>query len=156
LGDALERLLPLAEMLDVQLALEPMHPAAAADWTFITSMDAMMATLRRIESRHLGFVLDLYHFGQCEASLELAAENVDRIAVVHVADSRAMPRDDQDRCLLGRGQIPLAGAIDRLERAGYHGFYDVELVGPEIVPDVYERVVRGSLETIAQIRPELV
>jgi sugar phosphate isomerase/epimerase len=155
LDDALERLLPVAEMLDVKLALEPMHPAAASQWTFITSIDAAMDTLARLPSRHLGIVFDLYHFGRCEASIERAVANVEDIAVVQLADSRALPDDDQDRCLLGHGQIPLACAIDRLERAGYQGFYDVEIVGPEIVPDQYDRVVRGSLDAIAEIYPKL-
>jgi sugar phosphate isomerase/epimerase len=156
LDDALETLLPLAEVLDVTLALEPMHEAAASQWTFITSMHAAMDAVARSRSRHLGVVLDLYHFGQCAEAIERAAENVQDIAVVHLADCRGLPSDDQDRCPLGSGQVPLGRIIDRLERAGYRGFYDVELVGPEIVPEQYDRVVRGSIETIAELRPELV
>lgn len=153
--EALDRLLPLAETLDVKLAIEPMHPAAASQWTFITSIDAAIETLARVQSRHLGIVLDLYHFGDCEATIERAAENVQDVAVVHLADSRGVPRDDQDRCPLGSGTIPLAGAIDRLERAGYEGFYDVELVGPEIVPEQYDCIVRDSLRAMESMCPGL-
>jgi sugar phosphate isomerase/epimerase len=155
LEDALEMLLPTAEMLDVTLALEPMHPAAAHQWTFITSVEVALHAIARFQSPYLKMVLDLYHFGRDEQAIALAAENADRIAVVHLADSRTTPRDDQDRCLLGQGGVPLARAIERLEKAGYRGYYDVELIGPEIVPEQYDRVVRGSLKAAATLSPAL-
>jgi hypothetical protein len=31
----------------------------------------------------------------------------------------------------------------------------VELVGPEIVPEQYDRVVRDSLNALAKVRPDL-
>ena len=153
--EALEEILPLAEVLDVKLAIEPMHAAAARQWTFITSIDAALDTLARFQSPQLGLVLDLYHFGRCDEAMERALENVEDIAVVHLADSRTSPHEDQDRCPLGDGVIPIARSVERLEQAGYQGFYDVELVGPEIVPDQYECILRGSLEAVASTCPAL-
>lgn len=153
LEEALEKLLPLAELLNVKLALEPMHPAAAGQWTFLTSMDVAVETLRRVASPYLGLVFDLYHFGRDPHAIDLAADNVQDIAVVHLADSRRPPDDDQDRCLLDRGVVPLAQAIDRLEEAGYEGYYDVELIGPEIVPEQYDYLVEHSARAIAEIYP---
>ena len=153
--EALAMLLPLAEVLGVKLALEPMHPAAAQQWTFITSIHAAIDMLARFQSPHLGIVLDLYHFGRdCEA-MDHVLEHVHQIAVVHLADSRSQPHDDQDRCLLGQGEIPLRCAIERLEQAGYRGYYDVELVGPEIVPEQYARVVSGSRQAVGNICPAI-
>lgn len=155
LEEGLQRLLPLAEVLGVQIALEPMHPAAAGQWTFITSIKAAVETLARFRSPQLKIVLDLYHFGRDCAAMDLVLEHVQEIAVVHLADSRALPSDDEDRCLLGEGEIPLTCAIERLEQAGYRGYYDVELVGPEIVPEHYQRVVDGSRQAVAEICPTL-
>lgn len=155
LEEALDKLLPLAEVLDVTLALEPMHPAAAEQWTFITSMDVALETLKRFQTPRLGLVLDLYHFGRDDEAIDRAVANVEKLAVVHVADSRTVPLDDQERCPLGRGEIPLARTLKRLEEAGYQGYYDVELVGPEITPEHYQCVVEGSLKALTEICPRI-
>ena len=155
--EAISRLLPLAEVLDVKLAVEPMHPASAAEWTFITSVPAALSAIDEYDSPHLTLALDTYHFGLDDDAIDQVAEAPERLAIVHVADRKKPPQEDQDRVVLGEGCIPLASVVQRLEAAGYEGYYDVKLVGPEITPDEYGRVLADSrsvlLATLAQSQP---
>ena len=60
---ALDSLLSLAEAADVTLAIEPMHPACAREWTFLTDIESTIALIERINSPNLKLVFDTYHFG---------------------------------------------------------------------------------------------
>ena len=49
--DALVELAPLAAELDVSLAVEPMHPACAAEFTFLHTVDDVVGADRRRSAR---------------------------------------------------------------------------------------------------------
>ena len=59
---ALDELLPLAEMWEVPLAIEPMHPACATDWTFLTSLESAIDLVEQVDSPFLKIAYDTYHF----------------------------------------------------------------------------------------------
>jgi len=132
LKDALLELSPLAAEQGVTLALEPMHPGCAAEFTFLTTVDDTLALLESIGSPHVKIVFDTYHLGQDQAILARIARLVPHIALVQLGDAKTPPSGEQNRCLLGEGIVPLKEIVAALVDAGYDGYYDMELLGEEI------------------------
>jgi sugar phosphate isomerase/epimerase len=142
--DALRELAPLASDYEVTLAIEPMHRGCAAEWTFITSVDDALALLAAVESPHLKLAFDTYQLGLDPHIVDRIPEIADKIAIVHLGDSRQLPDGDHNRCRLGEGTIPLREIVSALESASYNGFYDVELMGEEIEAVDYRELLDHS------------
>ncbi|MBM4005790.1 MAG: sugar phosphate isomerase/epimerase [Planctomycetes bacterium] len=152
---ALGELCPLAEDLGVDLALEPMHVNCAGEWTFLTSLSDAASLLAELDCPRLRLLFDTYHFGHDPGLLEKLEELAPRIALVHLGDGKAPPGDEQNRCRLGQGSIPLQAIVDALRRGGYDGYYDVELIGEEIESSDYRDLLtqsRRSAEELLQQR----
>lgn len=130
--DALQRLLPAAEALGVTLALEPMHPSCAADWTFLQGLDEALGLIHDCRSPRLRLALDTYHLGHDEAIFERLEEVAPHIALVQLGDARQAPCGEPSRCPLGEGILPLGRFVGALLSAGFDGFFEVELAGEEI------------------------
>ncbi len=119
--------------MNVTLAVEPMHPGCAADFTFLTSLDDALAFLDSAANEQLKLVLDTYHLGHAPELVGRIGQIIDRIALVQLGDARQPPPPgEQNRCLLGDGVIPLREIVQALLAAGYDGFFNVELLGEEI------------------------
>ncbi len=54
------------------------------------------------------------------------------IRLVQVGDSKRTPVGEQNRCQLGEGSLPLPEIVHTLEENGYHGMYEIELMGEEV------------------------
>jgi sugar phosphate isomerase/epimerase len=132
LRTALDELLPLAEAVEVPLAIEPMHPACAADWTFLTDLGSVMTLIEEFRSPCLKLAYDTFHFPWNGEQKRLLARLAPHIGIVHLADRRASPTAEQERCPLGYGRLPLGDIVTTLQDAGYSGAFDVKLIGPEI------------------------
>lgn len=132
LQTALERLLDLAEAAEVTLAIEPMHPACASEWTFLTDLESTIALVERFRTKHLKMVFDAYHFGHDRAVLANMEEIVPHTALVQLGDRLTAHNIDNDRCQLGCGVVPLSEIVSSLLDAGYEGDFDVELAGQDI------------------------
>lgn len=129
---ALDALIPRADALGVQLAIEPMHAGCAQQWTYLTTLDETLELLATIDSPRVQMVLDTYHLGFDGGLPGRIAEIVPRVALVQLGDARRPPQGEQNRCRLGEGVIPLAEIVAALQSAGYDGYYDVELLGEEL------------------------
>ena len=152
LRDALKQLLPAAERAEVPLAIEPMHPGCADEWTFVDSLDGGLALCDDFASPWLKLAFDTYHLGWEKDLPGRIAAIADRIAVVHLGDGRAPPAGDQSRAKLGEGTLPLAEIVAALTRAGYDGFFDVELLGEEIEPVNYHELIEHSRRAFCQLQ----
>ncbi len=150
LRSALDQLLPLAEGADVTLAIEPMHPACAAEWTFLTDLQSTIALINDYRTPHLKFVLDTYHFGNDRAVRSHLAELIPHIALVQLADRRCPHGIDHNRCCLGEGGVPLAEIMQELLSLGYQGDFDIELVGQDIELCEYEHLLINSKQKFDQ------
>src|SRR4051812_17934911 len=67
LRGALDQLHEYAADAEVVLAVEPMHAACAADWTFLTDLESTVALCESYSSPFLKLVFDTYHFGHDRA-----------------------------------------------------------------------------------------
>jgi sugar phosphate isomerase/epimerase len=149
--DALIELAPLAAELRVALAVEPMHPGCAADFTFLNSLDDTLAFLDSVGRPEVKLVLDTYHLGHAPDLVNRIPEFAGRVAVVQLGDARRPPTGEQSRCLLGLGSLPLQEIVDALSAAGYEGYYDVELLGEEIEALEYPALLRHAKEAFARL-----
>jgi len=132
LRSALDELLPMAEMWEVPLAIEPMHPACATDWTFLTSLESVIELVEQYDSPFLKVAYDTYHFPLGSRRRNVLSRLAPYLGVVFLGDRLQPPSVDQERCPLGHGRLPLIEIIATLQDAGYTGPYDVKLMGPDI------------------------
>lgn len=152
---ALDNLLSLAEAADVTLAIEPMHPACAREWTFLTDIESTIAFIESVGSPNLKLVFDTFHFGHDLALLSNLREIVPHIALVQLGDRREPHSPDRQRCSLGTGLVPLRTVLSELLHAGYMGDFDVELAGQGFGPSNYQRLLEDSRLRFERLMPSL-
>ncbi|MHB8898474.1 MAG: sugar phosphate isomerase/epimerase family protein [Thermoguttaceae bacterium] len=139
--EALKELAPAAEEFGVQLALEPMHPGCAKEFTFLTNVDDVLELCDAVGSKAVKLLYDTYHLGFDENCLERIGALANRVAMVQLGDGRQAPSVEQSRCRLGDGIVPIAGIVRAFLEAGYDGDFDVELIGEEIETVEYRQLL---------------
>jgi sugar phosphate isomerase/epimerase len=142
--DALKHLDPIAAASGVTLAVEPMHEAIAEPFTVLTSLEVTLETIAAANCRSTKLVFDTYHMGHGNVPLAKIAEVASRVAIVHLADARGAPGDEQNRCRLGNGSLPLGDLIAALVAGGYRGYYDIELFGQDVEWFDYAELIAHS------------
>jgi sugar phosphate isomerase/epimerase len=152
IADGIERLLPVAADHGVRLGIEPLHPMMVGERSAIVTLGEALALARRLDSPHVGVVVDVYHvFWDPELEHELdRAQGL--IAAHHVSDW-LVPTPDllAGRGLMGDGIIDLPSVRALIERAGYDGPIEVEVINPalaavppdELLADIKARFARG-------------
>ncbi len=151
LRTAIDKLLGLAEAAEVTLAIEPMHPACATEWTFLTDLEATINFIESFQTSHLKLVFDAYHFGHDRAVLANLQEIVPHTALVQLGDRRKAHGIDHDRCALGKGLVPLPEILHNLLDAGYQGDFDVELAGEDVELSDYGHLLTTSKQAFDQL-----
>jgi sugar phosphate isomerase/epimerase len=142
--EALLDLAPLAAELNVTMAVEPMHPACAGEFTFLHTVDDVVELIEAVGAPTVKMVFDTYHLGQDSAAVERIGEIARHVAIVQLGDARQPPTGEQDRCLLGEGTVPLPEIVKAFQAAGYDGYFDVELLGEEIEPIDYYQLLEHA------------
>lgn len=142
--DAIDRMLPIAESQNVTLALEPVHPTCAAEWSVLSSLEETLELLASYGSHHLKLVYDTYHFPMRLGGTGILADLAPSIAIVHLGDLAEPHSIDQQRCALGNGKVPLEEIIGTLVEAGYSGDFDVKLIGAASGPQQYTELLGCS------------
>jgi sugar phosphate isomerase/epimerase len=150
LRTALDELLPTAEFYEVPLVLEPMHVACAASWTFLTDFEDVGNLVWEYDTPYLRLALDTYHHPLGESERGILPEIAPLLGIVHLADRREPPSIDHERCPLGEGQLPLGDVIATLIESGYDGPFDVRIMGSEIQPADYRRLLTQSRSAFSQ------
>lgn len=131
---ATAELLPFAKSVGVKLALEPLHPAYAADRSCLTLLSEALDWCDEIEGETadpwLGTCLDVYHtWWDPHVMRDIArAGEAKRIFNFHVCDWLVPTLDVlNDRGMMGDGAIDLMAFRRAVETAGYDGFVEVEI-----------------------------
>jgi sugar phosphate isomerase/epimerase len=152
---ALDELLPLAEALEVPLAIEPMHAACATDWTFLTDHATALSLIDELRSPWLKLAYDTYHFPFGAKQRSQLAGLAPYLGIVHLSDRRLPPSIEQERCPLGQGRLPLAEIVTTLQDAGYAGAFDVKLMGTEIEASDYWMLLEQTQLAFSELMPAL-
>lgn len=147
--NALADLLPHAAEHGVALAIKPLHPGCAADWTFLVDLDSTIALIEDLSDPRLKLAFDSYHFGFHEDCVDRIASIIDHIGLVQLGDGHDPPRGEQNRCRLGDGCIPLVDIVRTLDSGGYRGFYEVKLLGEDVEPFTYHELIHHAKSVFA-------
>ncbi|MEQ1827541.1 MAG: sugar phosphate isomerase/epimerase, partial [Pirellula sp.] len=75
------------------------------------------------------------------------------IRLVQLGDATHAPIGEQNRCLLGHGNLPLAAIIKTIELNGYTGYYEIELLGEDVEHFEYNEILTRSFKAVHGYRP---
>jgi sugar phosphate isomerase/epimerase len=122
--EALPVVVAAADEAGVRVALEPVHPTQAQEFSFVHSLDEAAALLDEAGAGSVGLMFDTFHLSDTADLGGQIGRHVARIAGVHVAGRREPTRSAFDRVLPGAEVAPV---LQALADAGYDGWWDVEL-----------------------------
>ncbi len=145
--DALTELSEAAQAVGVSLAVEPMHAGCSFECSFLNDVPSTLDMIAQIGASNVGIVFDCYHLAQQPLANEWLAQLVPFIRLVQLGDAKSLPVCEQNRCLLGEGNIPLEKIIQVFESNGYKGYYEIELCGQEVEHHNYEYLLQQSHRT---------
>jgi len=128
----------IAEMMDyareakMPLAIEPLHPAYAADRACVNTTKQALDICDRLDPRRsgaLGVALDVYHIWwdpELPAQIERAGKN--RLLAFHVCDWLVPTKDIlNDRGMMGDGVIDIKSVRSAVEAQGFAGYSEIEI-----------------------------
>jgi sugar phosphate isomerase/epimerase len=111
----------------VRIGLEPINRIGGEDWTSISSLQEAAELLDDADRQALGIQFDSWHVWNTAEVVEEIERHAHRFVGVHIADWREPTRGWADRVLPGDGVADLPALLGTLERAGWNGFYDLEI-----------------------------
>jgi sugar phosphate isomerase/epimerase len=111
----------------VRIGLEPINRVGGEDWTSISSLREAAELLDEADRPALGIQFDSWHVWNTPELVDEIERHAHRFVGVHVADWRDPTRGWADRVLPGDGVADLPALLGTLERAGWDGFYDLEI-----------------------------
>jgi sugar phosphate isomerase/epimerase len=132
LVEALKALGDDAGERNLTLALQPMHPMFAQEWTFLTSLDETLDVIDRCDHDAVQIAFDVYHLWQEPSLLERIGEVAPLVSTVQLNDWRDPPRSEHDRCLPGDGEIPLREIVSAFIDADYDGYFEISVWSEEL------------------------
>jgi sugar phosphate isomerase/epimerase len=133
--EGLRQLADAAERAGVLLGLEPVHASQRGDYSFLTSIPETLELLDEVGRPSLGIMFDTYHLWDTPTVYDDIAAHAGRFTGIHVSDFRDPPRSSSDRVLPGDGVADMPRLLAALDRAGWDGFYDVEIFSDTSLPD---------------------
>ena len=116
-----------AERVGMRVGLEAINRLGGENWTMINSLPEAVELLEEADEPALGLQFDSWHLWNTPDVCGDIARYVDLFVGVHVADWREPPRGWADRVLPGGGKANLPQILGALERAGWDGYYDLEI-----------------------------
>lgn len=131
--DGIGEILDHARGSGVPLAIEPLHPMYAADRACVNTLAQALDLCDELDSARsgaLGVIVGVYHVWwdpELERQIERAGDK--RLLGYHICDW-LVPTTDLllDRGMMGDGVIDLPLIRSWMERAGYRGFHEVEIL----------------------------
>ena len=131
----------------VELAIEHTN-SLRVDVGFVHTLADAIDLARRLDT---GVCMEI---NACWAERDLArtiADGIDRIRLVQISDYRVGTLATPDRLVPGDGDIPIARIVGDVLEAGYRGSFDLELIGPRIDEEGYDRAVPRAVAALTRI-----
>ena len=140
--DALKRLGDDADEHNVTLGVQPFDSGLFADCSFLNGLDQTLDVLTTCDHPRVRMIFDVYHLWQEADLLRRVAQVAPWVALVRLSDWRDPPRSQQDRCLIGDGEIPLASIVRAFLGAGYEGRFEIDVWSEELWAGDYRGLLR--------------
>jgi len=130
--DAIAEMLDYARHAGMPLAIEPLHPAYAADRACVNTTRQALDICDRLDPQRsglLGVALDVYHiWWDSEVLLQIARAGKDRLLAFHVCDWLVPTKDMlNDRGMMGDGVIDIKALRAAVEAEGFCGYAEIEI-----------------------------
>jgi len=129
--EAIARLAEEADALGSTLALELMHPMLHELFSYLTALEEGVALLDESGSSTAGLAVDFWHLAEEPDAVADLERHAGRIATMHVDDFREPTRSWVDRVLPGDGTLDIAGMLAALDRGGYTGWFELEILSDD-------------------------
>ena len=151
---AIDNLAQAAADYGTKIAIEPMPFQRLSPWTFYRRFSETLDLVSAFDADHVGIVLDLFHVGHLAESYSRLPDYVDRVALVQLADrklsdphfSQSNGRFIENRAIPGDGGLQIDRWVDKLDRCGYTGAFELEVHGAGFNRRNYRETLERSLE----------
>lgn len=131
---AIERLVPYAHELGVNLGIEPMNPIYAADRGVISTLEQALDIAERFDPADVGVVVDTFHVWWEPGVADQVQRAGQRIVSYQICDwITPLPADSLlARGMMGDGHIDFPSFSRSVAKAGYRGDVEVEIFNAEL------------------------
>jgi sugar phosphate isomerase/epimerase len=130
--DGIAEMMEYAKQAKMPLAIEPLHPAYAADRACVNTTEQALNICDRLDPNRtgmLGVALDVYHiWWDPELMSQISRTGKDRMLAFHVCDW-LVPTTDilNDRGMMGDGVIDIKSVRAAVEEQGFEGYSEIEI-----------------------------
>jgi sugar phosphate isomerase/epimerase len=150
-ADGLAEMLEYARTANVPLAIEPLHPAYAADRACVNTTKQALDLCDALDPKRtgmLGVALDVYHiWWDPELMGQIARAGKDRILAFHVCDWLVPTKDMlNDRGMMGDGVIDIKRVRAAVEAQGFAGYSEIEIFSNDWWGRPMDEVLRTCIE----------
>ena len=149
--DAIAEMMEYAREARMPLAIEPLHPAYAADRACVNTTRQALDICDRLDPQRsgaLGVALDVYHiWWDPELPAQICRAGRDRLLAFHVCDWLVPTRDIlNDRGMMGDGVIDIKSVRAALEAQGFAGHCEIEIFSGDWWERPIDEVLRTCIE----------
>jgi sugar phosphate isomerase/epimerase len=149
--DAIAEMMEYAKDAKLPLAIEPLHPAYAADRACVNTMGHALDICERLDPLRtgaLGIALDVYHiWWDPEVMAQIARAAKDRLLAFHVCDWLVPTKDIlNDRGMMGDGVIDIKSLRRAVEAEGFSGYSEIEIFSEAWWTKPMDEVLRTCIE----------
>jgi sugar phosphate isomerase/epimerase len=144
--DGIAELLDYAKAVQMPLAIEPLHPAYAADRACVNTTAQALDICDRLDpgrSGQLGVALDVYHVWWDPALMaQIQRAGKERMLAFHVCDWLVPTKDIlNDRGMMGDGVIDIASIRGAVEAVGFVGYSEIEIFSHDVWEQPMDEVI---------------
>jgi sugar phosphate isomerase/epimerase len=149
--DAIAEMMDYARPANMPLAIEPLHPAYAADRACVNTTGQALDICDRLDPDRtgaLGVALDVYHiWWDPDVLAQITRAAKDRLLAFHVCDWLVPTRDIlNDRGMMGDGVIDIKSLRQAVEAQGFAGYSEIEIFSESWWGKPMDDVLRTCIE----------
>ena len=149
--DAIAEMMEYAGQARMPLAIEPLHPAYAADRACVNTTKQALDICDALDparSGMLGVALDVYHiWWDPELLPQIARAGKNRLLAFHVCDWLVPTKDIlNDRGMMGDGVIDIKSVRSAVEAQGFAGYSEIEIFSNDWWGKPMDEVLRTCIE----------
>ena len=149
--DAIAEMMEYAKSAQMPLAIEPLHPAYAADRACVNTTKQALDICDRLDPGRtgaLGVALDVYHiWWDPEVLPQISRAGKDRLLAFHVCDWLVPTMDIlNDRGMMGDGVIDIQSLRRAVEAEGFAGYSEIEIFSDAWWTKPIDEVLRTCIE----------